>query len=158
MFVAPFSNASAFRLARASSAAFVFASAESSCPEARAGSATSHSNAAAHTAVRLAVFIRHSLPSTVLWARRDDAAGRQRERSDQAGARLVPRAADFDRQGLPDALFEIGLADIANPEPGGRRPFGLPALHRAGIALHLERQVRVGVPPIDRRQGAFQRE
>src|SRR5213594_4426391 len=62
MVVALFSNASAFRLARASSAAFVFASADSSCADARAASAAKQSEAAANTvANRFALFIRHPL-------------------------------------------------------------------------------------------------
>src|SRR5262249_24608179 len=78
--------------------------------------------------------------------------------ADEAGARLVPRATHFNGQGLPQIALEIGLANVTNPEPCRRGPLSLPALGGAGAALHVDRQVRVGVPPVDLGQRAVQRD
>src|SRR5512138_549446 len=162
MVVALLSNWSAFRFVRASAASFDFASADSSCPRAAAGT-SALTNAIAAIASRSAVFIDTSCrvkgtrvrrgtlrTSTVLRTRRNDLPARQRNRADQTGAGVIPRATDFDRERLPNAALEVGLADVADSEPRRRRSFGLPALGRAG-SLHVDRQVGVRVAPIDLR-------
>ena len=57
--------------------------------------------------------------STVLRACRDDFPVGQFEGTDEPGARLVARAAEFHSYRLPDAVLEIRLADIADTEEAG---------------------------------------
>src|SRR5215467_8709388 len=103
----------------------------------------------------LMVFIE---TSTILRARRDDAAAWQCDRADKTGPRLVARAAHFHAQAFSEVAFEIGFADVANPEPRRRRSLGLPALSSARAARHVDGQVGVRISPIDLRQRAVQRD
>src|SRR5215471_2428199 len=98
MVVALFWKFSALRFSLASATSFAFASADNSCWAAAGSGARKTEIAANAIAMCVVVFIT---TSTVLWTRRDDAAARQCDGADEAGTRLVPRAAQFHAQGLP---------------------------------------------------------
>src|SRR5579862_1282457 len=100
--------------------------------------------------------LRGPISSTILGTRGDDLPAWQRESANEPEAGFVARAAELHREGLADASFEIGLAQVADAEKARRRSLDLPGLHLAFVGFDVDGQVGVRISPIHLGQSAVQ--